>query len=201
MFFINVINAEIEGSHEKWICLRDIYQALGVKNKPSCSLNPYKMQIIANTKDKYGNLQHTKKPLVFVSTKGLYRIISTCRKPTIENIENLCNALSLPFMILHSQKYENAYINNIINILPNNIHYETQFHVGKYKIDLYIYELNMCIECDENGHTQYNQENEIKRQEYILQKLNCKIIRFNPDAKDFTIFNLLQLVVDAIYKL
>ena len=39
--------------------------------------------------------------------------------------------------------------------------------VGMYRIDLYIVDLNIAIECDESGHSGYDDEREIQRTGYI----------------------------------
>lgn len=53
-----------------------------------------------------------------------------------------------------------------------------------YRIDYYIPSLNIAIEYDENGHTNYTYEQQEGRQKYIENKLDCKFIRVNDKKSD-----------------
>ena len=65
---------------------------------------------------------------------------------------------------------------------PNHNH-----TVGKYYVDLYLKKAKIVIECDEKGHSHYDQEKEKVREQFIRDKLKCTIYRFNPDDKQFNI--------------
>ena len=41
---------------------------------------------------------------------------------------------------------------------------------------------------------------EIRRHKFIEDQLNCKFIRYNPDAKDFTIKSVLKKIFQYIYQ-
>src|SRR6266567_6764714 len=56
---------------------------------------------------------------------------------------------------------------------------ERQYRVGPFRIDLYFPEHQIAIECDEEGHRRYTQEEERMRQVYIEHQLNCRFVRFN----------------------
>ena len=71
-----------------------------------------------------------------------------------------------------------------------------QYNVDGYRIDLYFPEYKLAIECDEFGHRDRDLEYEVKRQKYIEGELKCSFIRFNPDARDFNIFR----VINKIYQ-
>ena len=75
-------------------------------------------------------------------------------------------------------------------------HMKSQYKCGKYKIDLYFKKYKLAVECDENGHSDRNKQDEEERQEYIQETLNCSFIRFDPDANDFSVFK----VINDIYK-
>lgn len=66
-----------------------------------------------------------------------------------------------------------------------------QHMVGKYKIDLYLPEYNLAIECDELGHRDRDNEYEIEREEFIKKELRCGFIRFNPDSEMFKISDVI----------
>ena len=65
-----------------------------------------------------------------------------------------------------------------------------QHKVFPYRIDLYIHELCIAIECDEFNHQDRDATYEKKRQDYIENKLECKFIRFNPDDPNFKLSKL-----------
>ena len=75
-----------------------------------------------------------------------------------------------------------------------------QFNIGSYRIDLYFPEHKLTIECDEHDHKDRDIDYEKSRQAFIEDKLNCKFIRYNPDAKDFTIEKVLNKIFQYIYQ-
>jgi very-short-patch-repair endonuclease len=82
-------------------------------------------------------------------------------------------------------------------ILPIKI--KRELKVGKYRVDGYIKEYGIIIECDENGHKKYNQEEEIKREQYIMDCLDTPdIVRFNPDDINFNIGYVIKEILDII---
>ena len=75
-----------------------------------------------------------------------------------------------------------------------------QFSIGSYRIDLYFPEHKLAIECDEHDHKDRDINYEIRRQKFIEDQLNCKFIRYNPDAKDFMIDSVLNKIFQYIYQ-
>ena len=65
---------------------------------------------------------------------------------------------------------------------------QTKYNVLRYRIDLSFHDYELAIEIDENGHSNRNIDNEIKRQKPIEQELSCKFCRIDPDKEDFDIF-------------
>ncbi len=66
-----------------------------------------------------------------------------------------------------------------------------QFTIDKYRIDLYIQEINVAIECDEYGHRHYNNQTEDSRRTVIESALNCTWVRYNPHQLSFNIGNVI----------
>lgn len=58
---------------------------------------------------------------------------------------------------------------------------------SREEIDIYIEELKLAIEVDENGHAGYDQVNERRRQKMFEGKLGCKFLRYNPHKPNFTV--------------
>ncbi|KAA6417338.1 MAG: hypothetical protein FRX49_12667 [Trebouxia sp. A1-2] len=72
---------------------------------------------------------------------------------------------------------------------------QEQFAVGDFRIDLYFVDQKIAVECDENGHRGRDLGAEIARQQFITKQLDCKWVRFNPDAKDFSIFAVINNIM------
>lgn len=70
--------------------------------------------------------------------------------------------------------------------------YRLQHFVKGYRIELYFIDYNLAIECDERNHTNYDKELEIERELTIKKELKCEFIRYDPEADDFDIFELLR---------
>ena len=69
-----------------------------------------------------------------------------------------------------------------------------QFGVGKYRIYLYFPKYKLAVECDEFDHRHRDIEYEVERQKRIKKLLNCTFVRFNPDAKDFCILEVVNKI-------
>ena len=75
-----------------------------------------------------------------------------------------------------------------------------QFSNGPHRIDLYFPEHKLAIECSEHDHRDRDINYEIKRKKFIEDQLNCKFIRYNPDAEDFTTERILNKIFQYIYQ-
>ena len=65
---------------------------------------------------------------------------------------------------------------------------QTEYNILGYQIDLYFHDYTLSIKLTENGHSDRNVDNEMKKQKAIEQKLGRKFIRIDPDKHDFDIF-------------
>jgi very-short-patch-repair endonuclease len=86
---------------------------------------------------------------------------------------------------------ENQTIGFIANAYGNSLNVKRQYHIGKYRADLYFIDYKLVIECDENNHHDRDPEKEKIREEYILS-LGNKIIRYNPNDITFDLSNVLR---------
>ena len=75
-----------------------------------------------------------------------------------------------------------------------------QFSIASCRIDLYFPEHKLAIKCDEHDHEDRDIDYEIRRQAFSKDQLNCKFIRYNPDAKDFTIESILNKIFQYVYQ-
>ena len=65
---------------------------------------------------------------------------------------------------------------------------------------MYFYDYKVAIEIDENGHSNRNIDDEIKRQRATEQELSCKFIRIDLEKKDFNIFKTVNKIFWHIKK-
>ena len=87
-----------------------------------------------------------------------------------------------------------------IQKVSEGISMKRQFSIRSYRIDLYFPEHKLAIECDEYDHKDRDINYEIRWLKFIEDQLNCKFIRYNPDAKDFTIESVLNKIFLYIYQ-
>jgi len=85
---------------------------------------------------------------------------------------------------------ENAY-NSILNVIR-------QHYIGKYRVDLFIVDHKLVIECDENGHTDRDAVNERIREEFIIST-GHKMIRYNPNESSFDLSNVLRKINAVLF--
>jgi very-short-patch-repair endonuclease len=121
-------------------------------------------------------------------------IISYKTKNELKNKFNIILDTKIRFIPIETET-----ILYIMKVFKNEI-MNTQYIVGKYRIDLYFNYYTLSIECNENNHNHYNQDDEIKRKKYIENKLKCSFITYNPDEKDFCVFNVINLIYEHIKK-
>ena len=75
-----------------------------------------------------------------------------------------------------------------------------QHSVLSYQIGLYFPKHRLAMEFDEKGHTDWDEEKEIERQEAIKEALRCEFIRVNPDIKNFNIYVEIGKIYNHIIK-
>lgn len=101
----------------------------------------------------------------------------------------------------HRSSVESASLDIVKAALKGITKCQRQFPVdrwGKYKIDLYLPDLKIAVECDEAGHEGRDIWDEDFRQKEIEAKLQCRFIRFNPDEANFNIGNVINELLSAI---
>ena len=68
-----------------------------------------------------------------------------------------------------------------------------------FRVDLYFKEHNIVVECDERGHSSYDEEKEEDRKLAIREIFQDPVvIRFNPDEPFFDIFKVIGKIHQAI---
>jgi very-short-patch-repair endonuclease len=99
---------------------------------------------------------------------------------------------------LHVNYIEGEVIDIIIDAVEGLTACCKQYTVEGYRIDLYLRDINLAIECDEMGHENKDDLSEIIRQKTIEKKLGCTFLRFNPDDKNFKIGKIFNQIINQI---
>jgi very-short-patch-repair endonuclease len=93
---------------------------------------------------------------------------------------------------------ESASMDIITSAIDGHTRYKRQYPVGPYKVDLYLLDLKVAIECDEQGHRYRNKLMEGWRQKMIEEELKCKFIRFNLDKSNFNVGRIVNEIFTLI---
>lgn len=104
-------------------------------------------------------------------------------------INDNCNHVNLLMSL------ENQTIGFIENCFKDIYSIKRQKSFGSYRVDLYFFDFNLIIECDENNHNNRNYIYEKDREIYLLSERK-NIIRYDPNHKNFE----LSIVMREIYK-
>jgi hypothetical protein len=59
-------------------------------------------------------------------------------------------------------------------------------------------DLKIAVECDELGHMDRDPMEEERRQKFIEDQLGCTFFRFNPDCKNFNIYETMNELLKHI---
>ena len=126
----------------------------------------------------------------FLSRWSFLYVINKCRKPTPYLI-HFTKCLGIE---VHKNKWlckEQDALGQIMQVfnVEEMIH---QFSVWKYRIELYFPRYKLAIECDEFCHRDKDIEYDVGQQKHIEKLLNCTFVRFNPNAKDFYLMEVVN---------
>lgn len=133
---------------------------------------------------------------IYISSDGLIDIL---QKNLTNNhtiiIQNLLKTFDLKLNICsEKQKYLYLIINSFLKLK-----YKFQLQIDIYTIDLYFTELKLAIECVEND-TSYEQSYYQEKDNNLKELLNCTIIKFNFNQKNFNIEDILNKISEDIKK-
>lgn len=130
----------------------------------------------------------------YVTYKCLCDIIHNSKKTP--QLEPILNIIGNNHTILKNRE-EIEFVNALKETLkPLNISIKEQYYCSPYRIDIYIKKYNLAIEFDETHH-KYQIANDINRENYLKEKLNCTFIRcLNTNS----IYYNIGLVMKEIFK-
>ena len=167
-----------------WVA-KDVGDVLGLTNvrKNLSRFKDYEKETIQVT-DSIGRKQN----MTGLNEKGLKRMVTNSRSP---EAKELAEYLGLECFFPPIE----ADCLRIIKEACKHMKSVEQFHVSGYRIDLYFPEHRIAVECDEHGHSHYDLNNEIERQEHISKTLECEFVRFNPHKKNFNIGTVIHKIL------
>lgn len=165
-------------------CASDIAEILGDRDALNLTRGLDDDYITKNIINTNGGNQN----MLFISKEGLHQVLSKSRKLNIDKKKQIYKWLTDEKFIdtITSSCKEEEFINKLIEVLkPLGLKsFKKQFKISKYRIDLYLPELNIAIEYDENNHKGYTYEQQEGRQKEIEENLGCKFIRITDNKTD-----------------
>jgi very-short-patch-repair endonuclease len=188
----NDLKINIKGTLEEPLFrASDVGNILGISNTNSCIRNfNDKEKIILNIDTKGGQQK-----VVFLTREGLKKFICNSRKP---NAIDLAKKLGIDMIDTFYIPIETSLVYFLQEVYLNE-EIKLQFTVGPYKIDLYFPGYKLAIECDEYFHIS-QKDDDIKREEYIKEKIGCEFIRFKQDKKNKHLPSLINQINQTIEK-
>ena len=149
---------------------------------------------VARTDGSYTPPKHAKPHDGFLSIDGVKKVVVGTRKP---KAIDLAKSLGIDILSTKILSKEGETFSCISKVFKGEDMKE-QYTVDGYRIDLYFPIHQLAIECDEYGHKDRDIGYEVTRQNHIETKLGCTFIRYNPDAKDFDIFDTINKIYNFI---
>jgi very-short-patch-repair endonuclease len=132
---------------------------------------------------------------VFLTYAGVRRLLAKSRKPAAAVLAKAFG------MLVHDNHYvcvEAAALTFLSQALKG-LSMRQQFHVGRYRIDLYFPKHKLALECDEEGsHGLGRVSQDHERQKYIEKQLKCTFLRFCPQQQGFSMAGLLNSVLRGL---
>ena len=190
---------------EPWFSAKDIASILGYVNTRDAIIKHVDeedrclFENMISDKSKYP--PNTQGHSVLINKRGLLSLFVRCKNHIPENfIKFLKENYSIDILVERSFRYYPKETETLLYIKKafSGEKMESQYKCGNYRIDLYFPSLKIAIECDEDGHKNYDKKKEKNRETYIKKSLNCSIIRYNPDKKDFCIFDVINNIFTTI---
>jgi len=185
-----------------WAKAKDICNYLLYKNS-MCAINTLLINCDIKQQGNFykkctGNTKATK-----YINKTSITILLIKSKQLPEKIIKIANAFDIKLTILDPIQQnclnikilskEQQTLNNIMQSF-NGETFLLQHTICNYRIDLYMPKYKLAIECDEFDHCDRDKDHEQIRETFIKNKLKCTFIRFNPDATNFNIFEVINKI-------
>ena len=125
--------------------------------------------------------------ITVINQRGISSLIFKSDKLSMNRKIYLAGTLNIP--VSYFSRKEIEFKEELLDFFESmRLSIESQYKVGRYHVDFYIPHLNLAIEYDEKEHRRYDLNLERKREAFILNKLNCRMIRVSD--KNSNAYNL-----------
>ena len=177
----------------KYVCThmnpRSAWATLLLKNR----------EIIKYTMFQYKGHGQRPTPVVTVDDLKMFIKIILDNCPNVPTPDRKCWVEFVGMTHIHNvmTRAESDHMNSI-KLALGAIQCIPQYYANPYRIDLYIPDYKIAIECDEHMHKHYKVEKEEARTQHITDQLGCTWIRFDPYCVNFRIESVIALIYEKI---
>lgn len=126
--------------------------------------------------------------LSYLSLNGVVQIITKSRKLSSAEKEELLKQFTEENVVYIGAPKEIEFISKLERqlIVFGITDFSRQHIINGKRIDLYLSQVNIAIEYDENDHAGYSYDDQESRQQMIENELNCTFIRVSDKQDDET---------------
>lgn len=168
-----------------WMVGKDVATALGYTNPNKALKDHCREEGVAFCYTPTGG---GKQQLKYINAGNVIRLVEKSKTVTESTKVDFLKFLNLDKdkAIIISSRKEIEFLDTLeaqlkVFDITNFKHQYSNMQCGDYRIDLYIPELNVAIEYDENSHKHYTYEQQEIRQQLIEEELGCRFIRVSDD--------------------
>lgn len=211
---------------DEWYSIESLRYCLDYRNSktmtdkltPSCMKSFSNLKALCNNKQMLVPKEFTEGIAPFANTRGLSIIIKESNKPNGVGLAKLFEVSLGPYL----KRHEMQIVWDLSCVCRSlEVAYAHQYHIPNktdiviragqriirprvigcsyFKVDFIMPDNNVVVEIDENGHEDRNPVSEAKREKYIKEKLECQLIRVNPDDPNYRLYDLLSAIIDVLW--
>ena len=124
--------------------------------------------------------------------EGVIQLIATSRLP---NAMDLADQMGLTVLKCLPEQESIR----VLEVAFADLNPIRQFAVHGYRIDLYLAEINVAVECDENKHSwKSGYPDDKSREAKIKSALGCSFVRYNPNKAGFNLGSVIRAIRELI---
>lgn len=158
------------------------------KRHESLSKNATRSHLVAEDGKKYLTTLY--------NIEGVKKLVSCSKKPQIVK-ERFLDLLEVSLEKVYIIGYKESETIHLLHTSLNSFSPIKEYKVGKYRVDLCFPEYKLAIECDENNHKHYSQDEEEERQLFIESE-GFEFYRYNPDEKGFYMGDIINDILTVL---
>jgi hypothetical protein len=181
-----------------WYKLYDVLTKVLQQKRPDC-WQSHNIAFLESNECYYSKIDKRQPNTWFVQKDGGYkhllaRSVPNARLPSSTKA-SILQQVGLPHMIFTHTECDT--VTTLAKAFPDQDPI-AEYHVVGYRIDLYLRQSNIAIECDNHNHKDYDQVQEAIRTNRINSALHCSWVRFNPLSEDYNIGDVMYRIRRAL---